>query len=335
MTESAAVRRRWIPEESGVVTPPSVTKSRDPGEAVRLRGHSPDVVAYVQQMAAVDPEVGRQRAIEAVRARFAGPYDVGGDPVSAPPMFRMNGGYNHGKMKAHTSELTTICQKAKLPPGAAAAAMMGRPTPEGLVKVTQALIDAGKLPPPPGHAATRIRQMQWEWGIGVDCAGYTAQAAVAVHGVKASSLLDNRTDPFATMVVDRARFDRVGIEAMRAGDIIHLNAPAPGDVGHNVLVHSSSELDAGTRGSLEHRSPAAAQFLRGKGPFHVVEVDSSWGADAGKEYGGYRRDTWIFDADSKKWGYFTPVVTPAAFLVSERGPNNEPFAGAFRPKGAR
>ena len=250
-------------------------------------------------------------------------------------MFRMNGsGFNQKKMEGHLAELCRICARAKVDGAAVMAAALGRCTPAQLVKVTQALIDAGKLPPPPGPADERIRKMQWEWGVGVDCAGYTARAAQAVHGSAASSLIGNDKDYFAQMMRDRTHFTKVALAEIRSGDIIHLNPPEPGSAGHNVIVHSHSIAGAVTRAELEKQAKGVSEFFTGSGPFHVITVDSSWGAgEAGNDYGGFRRDTWIKDEASGDWGYFTPT-TPKDFVVSDRGPQDEPFGGAYRPKAA-
>ena len=287
--------------------------------------------------AAADTDPGEQvRAkLDAFRDGFSGPYTVDAQSVNARPMFRMNGsGFNQKKMEAHLPELGRICARAKVDGAAVMAAAIGRCTPAQLVKVTQALIDAGKLPPPPGGADERIRKMQWEWGIGVDCAGYTARAAQAVHGSAASPLVGNDKDYFTQMTRDRAHFTKVATADVRSGDIIDLNPPEPGSVGHNVIVHAHTIAGATTRAQLERQAKGVAEFFSGAGPFHVVTVDSSWGAgEAGADYGGFRRDTWIHDEHSGEWGYFTPT-TPKHFFVSERGPQDEPFGGAYRPKGA-
>lgn len=77
----------------------------------------------------------------------------------------------------------------------------------------------------------------------------------------------------------------------------------------------------GTR-SIEHPEPV---------PFHLIHVDSSWGAGLyGKDHGGFRRDTWIFDEGSHTWGYFESATK--TFATSKIGPHDEPYTGAFRPR---
>lgn len=293
-----------------------------------------------------------QQRLDAFRDRFSGPYRVGGAKVTAQPMFRMNspGAPNAKMMEAHAGELTHICAKAGIA-DAAAPARFGRCTPEQLVNVTQALIDAGKLPAADEAHPTltdRIRGMQWAWGIGIDCAGYTQQAAAEAHGAngavfKSTSLMG---DMFSGMMNDK-RFTNVQIANIRSGDVIHLESPAVGEVGHNVICHGHTMLDEQARneilrpGGHERKPPLeldakAKAFLNGAGPFHAIEVDSSWGAGDGNMFGGFRRDTWIYSESSLSWASF-PAGNRGLPLQTDpmTGPQGELFAGAFRPRETR
>jgi hypothetical protein len=273
-------------------------------------------------------ELQTQQRLDGFRERFSGPYVVDGNAVAARPMFRMNGGFNDPKMIAHQTELHALCKRAGNE-SAAVAARYGRPTPEQLVKVTQTLIDAGKLAPGSHDSLElRIRQLQWEWGVGVDCAGYTEGAAAAAHGGKVQPSMG---DAFASLAHDRSKV-KVPVGEIRAGDVIHLNRPKDEPVGHNVVVFERKVADAATRAQLGARSPDAAAFLRGAGPFQVLAVDSSWGAGEGADFGGFRRDTWIFDSSTERWGYFEHGS--GSFGTSSIGPHDEPYGGAFRAKGA-
>jgi hypothetical protein len=286
-------------------------------------------------------DAAMQQRLEAFRARFSGPYQVDGAPVKAQPMFRMNtaDSMNAKKMEAHASELTQICAKAGIA-SASGPARFGRCTPEQLVRVTQALIDAGKLPPADAkHVSVtdRIRGMQWEWGIGVDCAGYTQQAAAEAHGAAGAVFKANLMgDVFSGMMQDK-RFATVDIAHIRPGDVIHLESTKPGDVGHNVICYSHGRLDDATRAKLL-ASPATDEgkaFLRGPGPFHAFEVDSSWGAGDGQMVGGFRRDTWLFDEGSFSWAFYPSGQRNLPLDADPlTGPQRELFTGAFRPKGA-
>jgi hypothetical protein len=299
--------------------------------------------------ALVSPTLGNardaavQQQLEAFRARFAGPYQVDGAAVNAQPMFRMNvkNAANAKTAAAHAPELAQICAKAGIA-SACGPARVGRPSPEQLVKVTQALIDAGKLPPPDAAHVTvtdRIRGMQWEWGIGVDCAGYTQQAAAEAHGPAGALFKQNLMgDIFSGMQKDM-RFAGVDIAHIRPGDVIHLDSPKHGEVGHNVICFSHSTLDPAVRASLlaaRTTGDEGKAFLRGAGPFHAFEVDSSWGAGEGSMVGGFRRDTWIYDESTFTWASYPSGQRGQPLLPHPMtGPQDELFGGAYRPRGAQ
>jgi hypothetical protein len=268
--------------------------------------------------------------MDATRERYAGPYRVSGEQVRAEPMFRMNGGFNGESAKAHKAKLGEICVKLGL--GHAEGMLQcGRATPDQLVKVTQALIDQGHLPPGAAPVADRIKHMQWEWGIGLDCVGYSWQACKDAQGAAGRFALD---DTKGARVGDLPlhNFVKHPVAAARAGDILRLKNPNPKQVGHNVVVYRNELLNAMTRKNLE--TNGAGAFLSGGGPYQVMEVDSSWGAgEYGSVQGGVRRDTWVLDTSSGSWGFFD--ATSGAFQTSEVGPQGEIAVGSFRPRGAQ
>lgn len=275
-----------------------------------------------------------QANLDAFRERFSGPYSVDGLRVQARPMFNMNlpNAFNAASRARHAPELARVCAQAKVSATAMRCAQVGRPTPEQLVVVTQALIDAGKLPAgPPGTEEARIRQMQWEWGVGVDCAGYAALAAEAALGAAASPLTRDRMGDLYQVVRGPA-FHRPSMSEIRPGDVIHLDSKQRGDVGHNVVVYDHRVVDGATaRASAS--AEAAPFFAAGMGPFHVLTVDASWGAGPeGRDYGGFRRDTWLYDEGRTSWASFDPETR--SLSVFREGPQDEVFRGAFRPKAA-
>jgi hypothetical protein len=322
--------------------------SARPAAATPSGGRAPHGLD-TSRTALVSPTLGgardaaMQQRLDAFRARFSGPYQVGGSPVNAQPMFRMNvpNAANAKTAAAHASELAQICAKAGIA-SAAGAASCGRASPEQLVHVTQALLDAGKLPRADAAHVTladRIRGMQWEWGIGVDCAGYTQQAAAEAHGAAGAPFRQSLMgDMFSGMLQDR-RFATVDIAHIRPGDVIHLASPKQGEVGHNVICFSHSTLDAAARATLlasKTTGDEGKAFLRGAGPFHAFEVDSSWGAGEGSMVGGFRRDTWLFDESTFTWASYPSGQRALPLLPHPlTGPQDELFYGAFRPQGAR
>lgn len=269
-----------------------------------------------------------QHKLDDLQARYSGPYTVAGQKVSARPMFRMEGGCNQAAKDTKMPELQKMCARAGVffVPQAA----IGRATPEQLVKITQVLLDNGKLPPGGAPVEDRIKQMQWQWGIGLDCAGYAFQATVEVHG--GWTLSENKRNGHFEQRL--GGFRRTAPEEARAGDVIHLKNPAPREPGHNVVVYSRGVVDAERAASLTKRHPNAASFLAEEGPIVALEVDASWGAGTeGSTRGGVRRDTWFFNTRTKEWGDFDP--TTQAFRRSSVGPQGEAPTGAFRPFGAK
>lgn len=274
-----------------------------------------------------------ERRLDALRDAYAGPYLVDGQRIAAPSMFRMNGGANQASMERHAKELDAIAARVHV---SGFKARMGIASPEEVVKVTQALIEAGKLPSGAGDVATRIRAMQWEWGIGVDCANYTRNALLAATGANSKQLNIGEAGFEAFRGLDRNKaFSKVSPADVRAGDIVTLDPKPPEVWGHNVIVRSREvvtpaliERFAGPYGE------EARRFLNGAGPIHVIHVDSSWGAGAtGASYGGVRRDTWFFDQSTSRWGYLDHQASPPAFRTSEDGPaDSDRFHGAYRAR---
>jgi len=304
-----------------------------------VSGVAPAVVARVVQA-----------RLDAVRVAASGPYRVPGaaGPVFAPAHFRMNGGFNQRAAEERAIDLAVAC-RGKVPAYEVQFARWGRASPSALARITQALIDAGKLPgPEAGPPGERVRAMQWAYGIGFDCAGYVQQALLAVHGLS-GSVRDRTSIGLAPAVgnegfidmnapAKREKFRRVAIADATPGSIVKLDAPpadaARGEPGHVVIVYSNRTDAEGARNALAHfyakgraEGDAAARFM-GRGSVRAVEVDSSWGAEDGRPFGGVRRDVWLHDDTTGDWGYYTPHGA-AGFRISRGGPAGEVFGGAF------
>ena len=122
---------------------------------------------------------------------------------------------------------------------------------------------------------------------------------------------------------------------MRPGDLVTLDPKPGGRWGHNLVVRGNTVADEAAKAAFAaQHGPLAKAFLQGFGPYHMIEVDSSWGAGAaGADYGGFRRDTWIYDASTREWGYLDPTARPPAFAVSKSGPaSDDDYHGAYRAK---
>lgn len=311
----------------GPARPREPDYSRVPWPATRMDVAGLGAVAVESQMF-VAPNRRVAAKLNDLRDAFSGPYRAEGQNILVRPQFRMKGGLNDKNAKEHSAELS------KLSPHAFAAGN-GCSKPEDVTKMTQALIDAGKLPPgPPSTLPDRIREMQWEYGIGVDCAAYTRAAFESIHGAGKHGLEPLGTEGFRGLASNR-NFKKIDLAGVKAGDVMTLSAPA-GDAGHNVIVRDRRELDGPGRAAalaqLPRHGQSAMAFLSEPGPIHLFEVDSSWSAGLhGDSAGGYRSDVWLYNASTKTWGYVNKHDDPPTFHTSTRGPAEEP-ASAWRPR---
>jgi hypothetical protein len=262
----------------------------------------------------------------------------------------MNAGYNQKNADASRAELTAICARAHAPDPSRA--LQGHPKGPELVAITQALIDAGKLPAFPQDLGARIKAMQWQWGIGIDCTDYALPAAQRIAGKTDASIRFEvvQENPPQRVALPLSGCDyfqdvehnphlaRVKIADARPGDVLCLDA-VPDDqghrgVGHRAVVYSHEILDPARTSALSAKyGPSFATFAA-IGPIHIVEVDSSWGADkTGESYGGVRRDTLFFDESTRRWAQIDQRVSSSetpAFEVTTRGPCGEYLHGFYR-----
>ncbi|MBS2013002.1 MAG: hypothetical protein JST00_08955 [Deltaproteobacteria bacterium] len=324
-----------LPEDP--FAPPSAEAERAGGDAATARlarfvEDAPPSADYGAMLAEVTAAAAPTRdqvvqgALDDLRDRFSGPYVVDGERVTAPPMFRMN----HPRPAAIERAVIQAATKAHV--ANPLPTKWGQGTPADLVKLTQALIDMGRLPEGPGDVATRIRQMQWEHGLGVDCGGYCREALLAT--VKRPRLNGPGNESFRDL--DRARagsFAKQPIAEIRPGDLITLDPIAPEVWGHNVVVYRHDVADDAAKRTLSAlHGDDVRTFLASPGPHHVIEVDSSWGAGpTGADYGGFRRDTWMYDASTGTWGSFEPW-SPRRFVTSTEGPSGDRYHGAYRAR---
>ena len=197
----------------------------------RLPSAAPAAANYAAMVAEIQPPDPQAVKDAQVRARMdacrdsaSGPYNVGGEQVVASPMFRMT---PHVIPQSVQGELRRIGLRAGLTDGQIGALKVGQGSSASLVKMTQALIDAGKLPSQPLDLAARIKTMQWSYGIGMDCAGYSKVALRAAHG-RDLGFYGAGIESFRDLDGKRsATFARVAIAQARPGDLLTLD-PSPG-----------------------------------------------------------------------------------------------------------
>ncbi len=274
---------------------------------------------------------------------------VDGKDVSAdvPTPFRMSGGWGQPTPEAAQSATTAMIKKGKAWPKDPAQAkalqtailrnVYGRPSPAQVKLVTNKLIDSGALQPyldqvksenggkvGPDQLKTAIRRMQWDYGVGADCNGVCRVAYQEMKG-------KGPTQKWGDALIDvdskgnsrNPNFKKVDITAAKPGDMIKLD-DVTGDVGHNVTITDARAI-----------SQADAQKLKGSptptGPMRAVTVLSSWGAGGDKDnaMGGLRKETWVYDEGSKKWGTLTG--DQVAWSQTD-GPYGHKFVGVYHPK---
>jgi hypothetical protein len=304
----------------------------------------------------VPPEARLQSRVDDYFARSATKYKVNGREVSVFPFFRL--GWAKPADAMHIPSSVKDAQvRAALGPKAAALgravhnAVWGRPTPAELGRVTQALIDAGKLdelrrkydamspaefqrahgrislPLSDQHA---IQLLQWEYGLGVDCAGYVQQAFLDVHGgTRAKYEFESIGNEPLRSLQGNPAFDRATTPVdARPGDLIIMK-PQPDDPGrahHTVLVRDRHVLTPAEGGSLGN----LGAFQRPGEVVHRVEVHSSWGSNNGNlEKGGVQSRVFLYNESSGKWADVVGgTVHPQASGVY----NGHPIEGIYHPK---
>jgi hypothetical protein len=234
-----------------------------------------------------------------------------------------------GRVESHKAELTAIAAKVGIGEGGLVALHFGRGTPEQVHAVTQALIEAGKLPADDGKAGSagaRVRQMMCDYGLGFDCAGYTQQAFLAAHGLTRGQA--GFADPVGESLSDlpSSRFARVPPEKAGPGDIVVLAPPAGESVGHRAIVRDRHELTPAELQRFSVTPEARARLAAGR--VTVLDVDSSWGSGADPAKGGVLRRTWLYDAASGQWGA-VDATERATVRLSAMPYANHPLQGIY------
>jgi hypothetical protein len=205
-----------------------------------------------------------------------------------------------GRVDGHKAELAAIASKVGIGPGGLVALYNGRGTPQQVHALTQALLNAGKLPVGDDKPADRVRRMMCDYGLGFDCAGYTQQAFLSARGLTRAQA--GFTDPTneGLFAPSPAHFTRVAPKNANAGDIVVLGPPEGETVGHRAVVADRHELTAAELQRLGCTGPERA--LLAAGHVTVFSVDSSWGSSADPSQGGVERHTWLYDSTTGLWG---------------------------------
>jgi hypothetical protein len=288
--------------------------------------------------------------LDQLRAAASGPYTVNGAIVYSGAQFRMVGGHNQsvvpepGAKRVPTDFTTLVRVAASIGLEHAVPSLQSaRGDARDLVRLTQALIDDGQLSPDTTKSPeARIHDVQWRFGIGLDCASYVYQALASVHGDPAKLGLRPIGCEDFTGLSTNDRFRNVAPPDTRAGDVITLAGKgwAKGDPGHNLVVRSHAVLEQPGE-SVTSRWGDAAGFIAAaatsnpKASIHVFEVDSSFGAGtSGDPHGGVRRDVLLWNSQSNAWCTCKDIDPPTVLNVGV--PYGEvALTGIFHPKEVR
>jgi hypothetical protein len=233
------------------------------------------------------------------------------------------------RVRANQAALQQVATRVGLNTEAVNRIVSGRGTPAEIRKLTQGLIDAGRLPPPNGRDSVgqRIRQMMTDHGLGLDCAGYSQQAFLASRGLSRSQthLAPILGENLANL--DAKGFRRIPVDDAMPGDLftmLPLNPHDPNSTGHTTIVRdaryaSPSEIAA----YREHGAPGF-----GRGHVTMFTLDSSWGSGGNAQVGGVDRRVLLHDESSGQWAQVAGVTARPT-----NGPYDHALDGVYRPKG--
>lgn len=343
MTAISAATSRPLDLTATIATPPQpnvAPAGPDYDALFQASARAPDVsrmplthagASGVQTLAPATGVSSNLQKLDALEAQLAGPYRIPGQPgqLSAPPTFHSN--YARSEQLQARPQLHELAQRACKGLGAALAhACSARPTAQELVRVTQALIDAGALRVTGQVSAQDIRDLQARFCIGIDCIGFVREAQRALHGPHAlaeATRFDGCTNQLEASHLFHVR--KGGLDAAaqaRTGDVIHLAPSASTESRqHNVVVRSNDVLAPTDPRCRTLTANGGADFLRG-GPLHLIQVVcSGGGAD---DVRGVRRESWLYNESTKAW-----AAAERGKLVAVPGPGGHTRGSVYAARG--
>lgn len=217
------------------------------------------------------------------------------------------------------------------------------PLPEQLVRVTQALVDAGGLAGVSPVTAQIIRDLQATYCIGVHCMGYVRACQIELHGAQFDVYPNPPTPPpgkppvtvtFSYILQNNRLYDQqpgglAAVARARPGDVLHLAAsPRTDNREHNVVIRQHDILTTADPrwGSLA----SAPSLLSSRGPVHLLDIVQSAGGK--NDIRGVRHETWLFDEASGAWAIHDPATKTIAFYAE--GPGGHARGALYAPKRA-
>jgi hypothetical protein len=300
-----------------------------------MTGQTPTPLQRVATTGAGHGVSAMQAKLDAFFQSAAGPYRVDGQVAWAPSQFRMNGGYNQtailkdGADADPHKDLVALAASAHLSSDLRLV-QVGRGTPEQVVRVTQMLIDAGRLPAGPEPVGDRIRKMQWSYAVGLDCAGYVQTAFLTSRGATRSDYgLRTPDNENLLGLAQNAAFKKIDPTGVKTGDVCAMS-PVNG-FGHTAIVYAHTIATQADVAELTAKYGDSVRPMVNGGNVHILEVDSSWGAgEQGAPGGGGHRQTWRYNDASHNWAQLNP--NSGSLQLTDKGPYNHPLLGFFRPR---
>ncbi len=252
--------------------------------------------------------------LDAYFAATAPTYHTPEGDVQVPTPFRMPAGYSPHEadvVEPNDAELRIVAKSVGIAEGEVRLVKAGRGTPGMVSRLTQKLINLGKIPPSEGgeSLATRIRQMMFDYGIGVDCAGYVRPAFIAAHPGASSVQWRTPRNENLSGLASRG-FVRLPMSNVQVGDLIVLKPPTATEYGHTVIVHGvrvPMDADATRLKAIAQPVPeAVTTFVETITTFvgpriRVLDLDSSWGCGGKAAIGGGERRTFYEDRMTGEW----------------------------------
>jgi hypothetical protein len=283
-------------------------------------------VTYIEPDQALSPTDVQMR-MDRFREAATPTFRAEGRNVTVPLAFRMTvdpdwvrrqplstGGYaaqerivqnNERELRAAAAKLGLLAEVPRI--------HEGRANPEVVRRVTQELIDEGRLPDACPGAPTlqlRIRMMMCDHGIGMDCAGYTGQTFLASRGLHRAQTKLGPIDQENLSNLEGKGFASVPIGRALPGDLVSFESLELGQPGHRAIVYDRRDA-----------TPEELEALRqqpgfGSGRITVLVLDSSWGSGSAFAAGGVQRRTFWHSEESGRWAERnTQGDAPAVFAV--------------------
>jgi hypothetical protein len=174
--------------------------------------------------------------------------------------------------------------------------------------------------------------MQWDHGVGIDCAGYVQQAFMAVHkGNRASFGFREFGNEDLMSLKGNKHFNKVNPQDVKPGDLIALDKPQGESVGHTVLVRDHHQMTPAEMSKYKDTNG----FMKAGDKIHIYEIDGSFGGGSRGEHGGLVRKTWMYNERTKQWAEpgMDENGNDVYEMSIENGPYNHPMNGIYRPTG--